>query len=312
MTTIPYLKCCTKCGEDKPLDQFHKDKSRRDGYRDRCKDCIRAYQAEWLPRYVMQVQQQHADLVLPETKPCTVCGIDKPLIEYHKTPNTVDGVRPICKVCACAYQEQRRIADGRDQRRATRTEAHARRMAAIAQRRYGREQQRADPAYQAEQRRKKRGWKKTNHALAQRRKRRAERYQDPAYRDHTNAAQRARFPRYQHMTDRARARHKERYNNDLAYRKAYNARVNIANHKRRLLIDNGGTHTEQEWNALCAQYNHQCLCCNEIKPLTKDHVLPLSLGGDNTINNLQPLCLACNLRKHAKHIDYRPNHPLLG
>lgn len=69
---------------------------------------------------------------------------------------------------------------------------------------------------------------------------------------------------------------------------------------------NGGSYTVQEWNELCARYDHRCLCCGEHKPLTVDHVLPLSLGGDNTINNLQPLCLACNVRKHAKHIDYRP------
>ena len=64
--------------------------------------------------------------------------------------------------------------------------------------------------------------------------------------------------------------------------------------------------TNQEWRDLCAKYNHQCLCCGEQTTLTVDHVLPISLGGSNSIDNIQPLCLACNLRKHAKHIDYRP------
>ena len=300
------MKRCTKCGVEKPFSQFNKDKSRRDGHRDRCKDCIRAYQADWLPGYVEHIQTQRAALALPETKACTMCGAEKPLDDFHKTPNTADGHRPICKVCACAYQEQRRIADGRDQRRAARAEAHARRISAIAQRRIDRELKRNDPLLQEIRREKRRARKKTDHALEQRRKRRAERFADPVYRSHVNAGQRARFSRYQHLTARARARHKERYANDPVYRKAYNARVNIGNHKRRTLIQNAGSHTEQEWNELCARYNHKCLCCGEIKPLTKDHVLPLSLGGDNTINNLQPLCLACNLKKHAKHVDYRP------
>ena len=34
-------KPCTKCGEVKPLDQFHKDRSKRDGHANRCRDCER-------------------------------------------------------------------------------------------------------------------------------------------------------------------------------------------------------------------------------------------------------------------------------
>lgn len=300
------MKRCTKCGVDKPLDQFNKDKSRRDGHRDRCKDCIRAYQSGWLPDYVARVQAQRQQTDAPPTKCCTQCGIEKPLIDYHQTPNTVDGRRPICKDCACDYQEQRRIAGGRDQRRAARVEAHVHEMEVIAQRRIEREQKRTDPAYKDAQHKKLRSYKSSPRALAQRRKRRAERYADPTYRDQVNADQRSRAPRYQHLQQRSLEKHRKRYANDPTYHKHYNARVNIANHKRRLLIDAGGSHTEQEWIELCARYDHRCLCCGEIKPLTKDHVMPLSLGGDNTISNLQPLCLACNLRKHAKHIDYRP------
>ena len=43
------------------------------------------------------------------------------------------------------------------------------------------------------------------------------------------------------------------------------------------------------------------------KKLTVDHIVPVSLGGKNTIDNLQPLCLTCNSKKHNKIIDYRDN-----
>lgn len=35
------MKTCCKCGDDKPLTQFHNDKSRADGKDPRCKQCIR-------------------------------------------------------------------------------------------------------------------------------------------------------------------------------------------------------------------------------------------------------------------------------
>lgn len=37
--TTPH-KTCTKCGETKPLDEFHKDARKRDGRRSYCKHCV--------------------------------------------------------------------------------------------------------------------------------------------------------------------------------------------------------------------------------------------------------------------------------
>lgn len=75
--------------------------------------------------------------------------------------------------------------------------------------------------------------------------------------------------------------------------------------KRRALRMGSSTHyTVLEWNALCLWFGSVCLACG-VDELTIDHVVPLSKGGSNGIQNLQPLCRACNTRKHAKHIDYR-------
>lgn len=80
-------------------------------------------------------------------------------------------------------------------------------------------------------------------------------------------------------------------------------------HKRRArILGGGGSHTPQEWHELCEKYNNKCLCCGEKKPLTRDHVIPISIGGDNNISNIQPLCKSCNSKKGKKHIDYRPIH----
>jgi 5-methylcytosine-specific restriction endonuclease McrA len=71
--------------------------------------------------------------------------------------------------------------------------------------------------------------------------------------------------------------------------------------KRRALI-------AKEWRELKDKYSHTCLKCGRSEPsikLTPDHVVPLSLGGSNGIDNIQPLCWGCNAAKQARYVDYR-------
>lgn len=54
-------KTCTKCGETKPRDEFHRDKSKRDGSRSRCKKCVRAQKAEYYSRNRDAVRAHYAE-----------------------------------------------------------------------------------------------------------------------------------------------------------------------------------------------------------------------------------------------------------
>lgn len=79
------------------------------------------------------------------------------------------------------------------------------------------------------------------------------------------------------------------------------------NHKARK-GKNGGKITAAEEKWLFEFYNYTCLRCGRRSPeikLTLDHVIPLALGGENSIENAQPLCSSCNSSKGAKPIDYR-------
>lgn len=77
-------------------------------------------------------------------------------------------------------------------------------------------------------------------------------------------------------------------------------------HQRRLrVLAAGPAYSPEEWQALCDFYDNRCICCGKKVKLTVDHVIPLSKGGSNMIDNIQPLCQTCNKTKHAKIIDYR-------
>jgi 5-methylcytosine-specific restriction endonuclease McrA len=60
-----------------------------------------------------------------------------------------------------------------------------------------------------------------------------------------------------------------------------------------------GSHTLEQWRELKAMHDGLCAQCKEAKPLTKDHIIPLSKGGSDYIENIQPLCRNCNSRKWA-------------
>jgi Restriction endonuclease len=82
------------------------------------------------------------------------------------------------------------------------------------------------------------------------------------------------------------------------YKKLKKHHINALNSKRRTnKYGNGGKHTAQEWLDKMTAYNNICAICKLAKPLTKDHIIPLSKGGTDNIDNIQPLCQTCNSKK---------------
>ncbi len=66
-----------------------------------------------------------------------------------------------------------------------------------------------------------------------------------------------------------------------------------------------GEHSNEEWNALLQRLGRRCLRCDAEDDITKDHIVPLSRGGTNDIENLQPLCRSCNSWKNDRTVDFR-------
>ncbi len=67
----------------------------------------------------------------------------------------------------------------------------------------------------------------------------------------------------------------------------------------------GGSHSSEAWRQLKDLFGNRCLCCGVDGRLTKDHVVPVTAGGSDNIENIQPLCLRCNKAKFTGDVDYR-------
>lgn len=82
----------------------------------------------------------------------------------------------------------------------------------------------------------------------------------------------------------------------------------LQSHTRARRHNVAGSFTAQEWQDLKASYDYTCLGCHKKEPevqLTIDHIIPLSMKGNNEISNIQPLCTTCNKAKWKYAIDYR-------
>lgn len=81
----------------------------------------------------------------------------------------------------------------------------------------------------------------------------------------------------------------------------------IKNSRNRKKRDAEGSHTFEEWEDVKKKFGYMCLCCKRFEPeiqLSEDHIIPLSKGGTDYIENIQPLCRSCNCIKNASIIDY--------
>ena len=92
------------------------------------------------------------------------------------------------------------------------------------------------------------------------------------------------------------------------YRSLHPEQMTKSSRKRREIFKNVvGNFTLAEWISLCNKFGNKCLWCERTdRKLTIDHVVPITKGGTNYIDNIQPLCVNCNARKNNSTIDFRP------
>lgn len=62
--------------------------------------------------------------------------------------------------------------------------------------------------------------------------------------------------------------------------------------------------TKPSRNLIYKRDKNTCQYCGSTKRLTIDHVIPKSLGGDNTWQNLVVACSSCNILKADKRLEH--------
>ena len=60
--------------------------------------------------------------------------------------------------------------------------------------------------------------------------------------------------------------------------------------------------SKEEWENKLISYNYRCAHCGTTNNIEIDHIIPITLGGTNTIENLQPLCRSCNASKGGRYV----------
>lgn len=103
------------------------------------------------------------------------------------------------------------------------------------------------------------------------------------------------FPKIEYQVNRlerlAKAKEWSRNNPDKAYAKKLRRKMRLANVEDTLTIE--------QWEGIKQRYGYRCAYCGLRKKLTRDHVIPISKGGSNTVDNIVPACISCNCSKHT-------------
>lgn len=61
-----------------------------------------------------------------------------------------------------------------------------------------------------------------------------------------------------------------------------------------------GEHSEAQWQLKLLEFDGKCAYCFAVGDMQRDHLVPLSDGGSNSIGNIVPACSTCNQSKNAK------------
>lgn len=275
-------KLCTACKEVKPLEQF--TASTRDRYSSTCRKCATARMAIWRSN-----NRERSNATSKRSKQKNAQSVKASEKERRAKRKLIAGSGPIPerKVCTKCLESKtpekfRKSMMTMDGRTTICCTCNAIRIKAWRETRSDKERALSRARYQKDPKRARARSKKfTSKNRERSRQQSREWYQKNA----ESAMRRA-----------------------LAWAKSHpeetNERIRRRNKRIRSLP---GFHTLAEWKAMCISFDGRCVRCGVKGPLTRDHIIPVSNPESSEwIENLQPMCRSCNLKKsNTQIVDYR-------
>lgn len=92
-------KVCSRCHRELPLDQFSKNRTRKDGYQRECKDCQRELSQSLYKKRKEGRKEEAAPVEPPKTKVCAKCGRELPVERFGRNKKNKFGLKSYCKDC---------------------------------------------------------------------------------------------------------------------------------------------------------------------------------------------------------------------
>jgi 5-methylcytosine-specific restriction endonuclease McrA len=275
-TTLPLpLKRCPHCKEYKSLDRFNRNKTAKDGFDWRCKDCRRT------PSSLLAEEDK---LSIPEgQKRCTKCREIKSLEAFSRCKRNKDGVYSHCKACHRAYataDADKTLQYMRDYHRANSERlGKYNRLRYIQNIEWHRQHDRLYYQANAEQAKSRASnWYYANQELGKERRRR-------------------------HYAANRESLIQKTYQWTVANPERVSETQRRYRHRRRALIAQiGGYFTAQDVAHMRAiQQGHCCYCGRIGQLLTLEHIIPVTReGSSNNPWNLAFACRSCNSSKGDK------------
>ena len=105
----PTTKICYKCNIEKPIIDFAKHSSGKDGFKNYCKSCNSKIMAKYHFNHYEEEATKRASLRPPKPfqdpnkKTCTKCNIEKPIGEFPTRKDRGNKPISICKTCVSQY-----------------------------------------------------------------------------------------------------------------------------------------------------------------------------------------------------------------
>ena len=94
-------KKCSTCKNSFSIDEFHRNRSRVDGYHCVCRGCCKNFHKQIKIKYKNVHGCEYYKIMLKSdiTKICPKCGENKHIKDFHKDRSNPDGFEGFCKIC---------------------------------------------------------------------------------------------------------------------------------------------------------------------------------------------------------------------